>query len=139
LVLEPLSPGGSRRCRLTSWSSYEDRPFVEEWLDVADDAVLLVDGGYLLLPLLRPLWDFVIWLDVDWETMLERASARDVAWVGSVELVRERYLTGWIPRHKWYEETHRPRELADVVVDNSDVEHPQVVSSRAPWIWGPES
>jgi uridine kinase len=65
--------------------------------------------------------------------MLERASSRDVAWIGSVELVRERSLTGWIPRHKWYEETLRPRELADIMVDNQDIEHPLVIRAHERW------
>lgn len=131
LLLEPLSPGGTRRCRVKFWNSNDDVPFREEWLEVADDAVLIVDGVFLLIPSLRSLWDFTIWLDVAWTTMLERASLRDVAWIGSVELVRQRYMTGWIPRHQWYEETIGPRELVDIVVDNSDATCPQVVAARA--------
>lgn len=127
LVLDPWSPGGSRRSRLRYWSSQADAPFPEEWVEVPEDAVLVADGFLLLSPALRSLWDLTLWIEIDWATMLERASVRDVAWVGSIELVQQRYRTGWIPRHQWYEETYRPRELADVVVDNTDIDHPRVI------------
>jgi uridine kinase len=133
LLLEPLGPGGTRRVRLNFWNSQDDLPFREDWVAFPEDAILIADGAFLLIPMLRFLWDFVIWMDVDWETMLERASSRDVAWVGSAALVRERYLTGWIPRHQWYEETLRPRELVDVEVDNKDIAHPRVIRARERW------
>jgi uridine kinase len=131
-VLEPLGPRGDRRCRLKLWNPHDDQPFRDEWVNATEDAILLVDGVFLLLPSIRAHWDFAIWMDVDWETMLIRAEKRDVAWVGSGALVRERYTTGWIPRHRFYEETIGPRELVDVVVDNNDVDHPFIVRSRAP-------
>jgi uridine kinase len=125
-VLEPLSSGGNRQCRLKFWNSQDDVAFPDERVDVDDDAILIVDGVFLQTPLLRSFWDLIVWMDVDWETMLKRAASRDVAWVGSTELVQERYQTGWIPRQKHYERSLRPRESATVVVDNSDIDAPKV-------------
>lgn len=131
LVLEPLGPRGDRRCRLTLGGS-EEQPVSEAWLDVAQDTVLLADGLFLLVPLLRPLWDFSIWLDVDWKIMLMRSPKRDASWQGSEDPIREGYRTGWIPRHLLYEESVRPHELVDIVVDNSHLEHPYLVRVRPP-------
>lgn len=118
LVLDPLQPGGSRRCRFALWDSYRDAPMPEQWTEVGDDAVVVVDGIFLFRPEFHPLWHEAIWLHVDWETMIERAAGRDVAWVGSAEVVRERYRTFWIPTHTLYEETTEPQRFAHVRVDN---------------------
>jgi uridine kinase len=127
LVLEPLAPGASRRCRLQYWHAAEDRAYAEAWVTAPDDAILIVDGAFLLLPALRPYWELTIWLDVSWETMLSRAMQRDVAWVGSADVVRERYTTHWMPRHKLYERAFRPRELVDIVINNDDHKHAYIV------------
>jgi uridine kinase len=130
LLLEPLGPKGSRRCRLDFWNSFDDVPFPEDWVDAPEDAIALVDGVFLLVPLLRPHWDFTIWLDVDWAVMLRRAANRDPAWQASRDPMREGYRTGWIQRHSLYEQKTRAHELVDLVVDNSDVQHPYIVRAR---------
>jgi uridine kinase len=136
-VLDPARPGGSRRCRLAGWDSLNDRALPERWTEVAPGAILLVDGMYLLSPRLRHYWDYAIWVEVDWETMVERAAGRDVAWVGSADVVRERYRTFWIPAHRFYEDESEPRRYAHVLIDNRDPHRPAVVkhdpaASQAP-------
>src|SRR5262249_45380280 len=81
-VLEPLRQG-DRRCRLALWDSFNDIPFPEAWTDVPKGAIAVIDGCFLFRPDLRHYWDYTIWLEIDWDTMLERAASRDVAWVGS--------------------------------------------------------
>jgi uridine kinase len=130
-VLEPLRPGGSRRCRLTLWDSFHDTPFPEQWTEAPSDVVAVIDGAFILRPDLRPLWDFTIWVQVDWETMVARAANRDVAWVGSADLVIERYRSFWIPTHTLYEAEVEPAQLADALVNNEDPQHP-VLDLRQP-------
>jgi uridine kinase len=132
LLLDPLGPRGSRHCRLDFWNSHDDLPFPEDWLDAEPDAILIVDGSFLHAPELRDHWDFTIWLDVDWKSTLLRAARRDGTRGSLADLLREGNEKGWIPRHLWYEETVHPGERVDVVIDNSDVEHPQVVRAPRP-------
>ena len=132
LLLEPTGPGGNRRCRLDFWNSHDDQPFPEEWLEVPEDAILLVDGIFLHTPPLRDQWDFTIWLDVDWQIMLLRGARRDGTKGGPAELQREAYKKGWIQRQVSYEQSVRPHERVDVIIDNSDVEHPYVVRAPRP-------
>jgi uridine kinase len=132
LLLDPFGPDGNRRCRLDFWNSHDDEPFPEDWLDVPTDAILLVDGVFLHGPALRAQWDFTIWLDVDWQSALQRAARRDGTRGGPQDLVREAYTTGWLPRQLWYEESVHPRERVDVIIDNSDVERPYIVRAPAP-------
>jgi uridine kinase len=97
---------------------------------VPEDAVVVVDGAFLLRPELRDCWDYTIWVRVDWATMLERAAARDVAWVGSEQEVRRRYRRLWVPLHRRYERDTGAPELADAVVDNTDPGHPRIERLR---------
>jgi len=126
LLLQPLGPGGDRRVRLALRDALRDRPAAETVVLAAADAIAIVDGAFLLRPELKAAWDLVIWLDVSFETMLERAARRDVAWVGDAEAVRERYRSRWIPTHELYEATGA-RDAAHIVVDNEDPRRPQVV------------
>src|SRR6185295_151613 len=132
LLLDPCGPGGNRRCRLDYWNSHDDQPFPEEWLEVPSGALLLVDGMFLHTPALRGHWDFAIWLDVDWRVMLQRNARREGTRGGQEELVREAYKSGWMQRQRQYEESVRPHEQVEVVIDNSDVEHPYIVRAPRP-------
>ena len=132
LLLDPFAPGGNRRSRLDYWNSAADGPFPEDWLEVEPDAILLVDGMFLHTPALRDQWDFTVWLDVDWQVMLRRTARRDGTPGGPAELLREAYKTGRIQRQLWYEQSVRPHERVDVIIDNSDVEHPYVVRAPRP-------
>jgi uridine kinase len=127
VLLRPLTEDRSRRCRLGIFDSYRDEPLPEVWHTVSTDGIVLVDGVFLLRPELAGYWDYVIWVDIDWETMIERACRRDVAWVGSEEVVRERYRRHWIPTHELYEGLVDPRDRAHAMIDNRDIERPHVI------------
>ncbi len=127
LMLEPLGPGGNRRCRPALFDSFHDRPLPERWRDLADDAIAIVDGVFLQRPELAGHWDYVIWLAIDAETSLERARQRDIAWVGSEEAVVERYRRHTIPAEELYQRIVDPAAHADAVIDNRDVGTPVIV------------
>jgi uridine kinase len=130
-MLDPFEQGGSRRCRPAFWDSFNDVPFPEQWIHAPNEIVVIIDGVFLLRPDLRTYWDYVIWLDIDWDTMIERAAGRDIAWVGSRDSVVERYRSFWIPIHELYEREMTPRDFADVIVDNRDPETPFVMKGDA--------
>jgi uridine kinase len=127
LVLRPLRPDGTRRCRTTLFDSFHDAWFDEEWHVVGAECVLIVDGAFLSRPELIREWDYLIWLDVDAETMVERARRRDVAWVGSEEIVERRYRDRMIPTHLLYERLAQPRRRAHAVVDTRDLYAPSII------------
>jgi uridine kinase len=119
LLLAPLGPGGDRHVRLALHDAFHDRPIKDAAVVASPDAIAVIDGAFLLRPEMRASWDLAIWLDISFETMIERAAARDVAWVGDADLVRQRYRTRWVPTHRLYEATGA-REYAHVVIDNED-------------------
>jgi uridine kinase len=126
LLLRPLGPGGSRRCRTALFDALHDAWLPEEWHAVGDQTVAVVDGAFLLRPELAGHWDYVIWLDIDMETMVERARHRDVAWVGSEQAMEERYRRHWIPTHELYERLTEPRTRAHAVIDNRNPQAPRI-------------
>ncbi len=126
-VLEPLRQDDSRRCRLTLWDRFHDIAFPEQRIEAENDTILIVDGIFLLQPNLQHFWNYVIWLDIDWDTMLERAVQRDTAWVGNAALVLERYRTFWIPTHLLYEAEVNPIQFAHIIVNNRNPLQPDVI------------
>jgi uridine kinase len=133
-VLDPLEPGGGRRCRLAYWDSFTDTPASPELTSVAEEAVLIVDGALLLRPELRECWDVVVWLHISFDEMVARAVKRDVAWAGDPELVRHhRYTDHWTKAHELYERRTGGQDRADLVVDNSAPLRPRVLRA-AQWL-----
>src|SRR5262249_48082478 len=96
LVLQPLGPGGSRRCRVALFDSYRDEWLPEAWVDVGGDCIAIVDGVFLLRPELEASFDFLVWLEIDF------------------------------PTHELYERLVRPQERAHAVIDSRDPEAPQL-------------
>ena len=110
----------------------QDTWLPEEWDAVGDQAVAIVDGAFLLRPDLAEHWDYSIWLDIDMETMVDRARRRDVAWVGSEQAVVERYRRHWIPTHQLYEQLTQALARAHAVIDNRNIEQPRILRLSRP-------
>jgi uridine kinase len=127
LLLAPLGPGGTRRCRPALFDSYHDAFVSEQWLDVRGNTVAVIDGAFLSRPELASHWDYLVWLRVDFETMIERARRRDTAWVGDAGVVAERYRRRVLPTHELYEQLVDPAARADAVIDTRDLDAPTIV------------
>lgn len=126
-VLKPLGPGGNRRCRTALWDSFHDKEVPEEWHNVGNRDIAIIDGVFLLHLELASHWDYVIWLGIDNETMVNRALKRDVEWVGSTQVVEERYRQFWVPTHELYEQLTLAPSRANAFVDNQDFTKPKLL------------
>jgi uridine kinase len=82
------------------------------------DAVLLLDGVFLLRPELIDRWDLSIFVSAAFEQTLDRARIRDLARLGSTAEVERRFRTRCIPAQKLYFATARPTDHADIIVHN---------------------
>jgi uridine kinase len=126
-LLAPLGSGGSRRYRSAVFDFRTDAA-VHLTPRVAEaHAVLLFDGVFLLRPELQGYWDFTIFLDAAFAVTLARARQRDLALFGSVRDVTQRYEHRYIPGQQLYLEMCRPRQHADLVIDNNEVEKPALI------------
>jgi uridine kinase len=126
LVLRRLGPGGDRRIRTAIFDSYHDVPLPNPWHIAPENAILIVDGAFLQRDELRSHWDYLIWLKVDADTVLARAQKRDVAWVGSEDVVDHCYRGRVLPTHALYESLVNPQRHADAVLDTTDLGAPRL-------------
>lgn len=127
-LLHPLGPDGNRRYRRAIFDVRNDIPLVTEEEEAPPNAILLFDGVFLLRPELNALWDYRIFVQVDFEVALQRAMIRDQELFGSSEDVRARYLQRYIPGQKLYFHTVNPQSLADVIVENNDPLQPRLTA-----------
>jgi len=126
-LLDPLGPAGNASFRTAAFDYRVDRP-VEPTRQVAPrDAVLLFDGVFLSRPELRASWDLTIWLDVPFEITIERAVARDARGGGDAAITRGKYEGRYVPGQRLYLDGCRPRDRANIVVDNSVFDRPRIV------------
>jgi uridine kinase len=88
------------------------------------DAVLLLDGVFLLRPELAGRWDLSIFVSAAFEQALDRARTRDLAQLGSTAEVERRFRTRCIPAQKLYFAAARPADRADIIVHNDEPRRP---------------
>ncbi|MGB7016253.1 MAG: hypothetical protein WBD69_09945 [Candidatus Cybelea sp.] len=126
-LLDPLGPGGTRQYRTTSFdwrtNSNSDAPV----LKAAPDAVLLFDGIFAQRPELRDVWDFVIFLHVEFEEALRRSQVRDARTGQSRFDLERRFWCRYAAGQRLYFVDAQPRLKADIVIDNSDPKEPIVI------------
>jgi uridine kinase len=126
-LLEPLGPGGSRVYRSAVFDHRADGPLAELPEVAPDDAVLVLDGVFLLRPELVDDWDLRIVVSVTPEESLSRARVRDAPLVGSAAEIERRYRTRYLPGQRLYDSVARPTAVADLVVLNDDPARPRLV------------
>lgn len=123
-LLVPLGPGGDLRFRTRHHDLATDRVLDDEpWQLAEGDEVLLVDGVLAQRPELRDYWDFVIFVYVGFDEAYRRMAVRDHAAADPTHPDNARYYGV----QRYYLSTYRPDQSADVVLDNSEVEHPRIV------------
>jgi uridine kinase len=86
-LLEPLGPTGNGLYRQAAFDFRTDTSLVTREEHAPLNAVLLVDGVFLLRPELDHLWDYRIFVQVDFEIALQRAMERDQPLFGDAEAV----------------------------------------------------
>ncbi|MDR6198924.1 uridine kinase [Microbacterium sp. SORGH_AS428] len=84
------------------------------------DAILVVDGLFLLRPELRDVWNWSVWLDVPLDVAFERMARRDGSDPDPRAASNARYRAGF----DLYLQDGDPRGRASVIVDNTDPRHP---------------
>ncbi|HEU5367511.1 MAG TPA: hypothetical protein VFU69_03565 [Ktedonobacterales bacterium] len=125
-LLLPLGPDGNRHYRRAVFDVRGDVPIALPVEEAPSDAILLCDGVFLLRPTLADLWDYALFVKIDFEIGLQRALQRDLALFGSGEATRRRYLQRYYPGQRLYLEQARPEERAHAIMDNNDLRHPRL-------------
>lgn len=126
-LLEPLGPGGSRMIQTALFDFRTNTTMRADTAHAAQDAVLLLDGIFLMRPELAGYWDFTIFVQVTFETVLARVIQRDTAYLGDEQAIVRRYRQRYIPAQQRYLETCCPAERADIVIGNDDPGRPVIL------------
>src|ERR1700742_1230110 len=110
VLLDPLGPDGDRRYQLAVYDLDTDTAVSQPATTAPADAVLLLDGVFLLRPELIDRGDMSIFVSAPFEQILDRARIRDLALLGSTAEVERRFRTRYIPAQKLYFAAARPAD-----------------------------
>ena len=128
MLLKPLgAAAGDRQYCVGIYDYRVEQTMGEAWQLAPTDAVLLFDGIFLQRPELDDYWDLRIFLQIDFETSVERAALRDQYLFGTEHQTRERYLKRYVPGQQIYLDFVRPAEKADILIDHRAPQYPRLV------------
>ena len=125
-LLEPLGPGGSRRYRTAVHDLDTDQHLDQPWAVGPPGVVLVLDGLFLHRDELYDLWGLSVFLDVPFDVTVARMAARDGSNPDPHHPSMRRYLNA----QRTYFKSCSPAARADLVVDNSDWDHPALRADR---------
>ena len=126
LLLEPSGGEGSGVVSLCAFDPLTGEDHRSHTVVAPGDSVLIVDSVFALRPEYDDCWELRVWLTVEPSVAFERAIARDQGLEGREEaerLHRDRYRVG----ERIYVDEVDPEQIADVVVDNTDLDEPRFV------------
>jgi len=101
-----------------------EQEIINSRIKIDNHSVILFDGIFMHRDELFKQWNLSIFLDISFETMLKRAIKRDLFFFGSEENVKKRYMEKYIPGEKIYLNSCKPKERANIVIDNNNFELP---------------
>jgi uridine kinase len=125
-VLEPLGPGGSRDFRPRGHDLETDEVLTGPLSHAPAGSVVVVDGLFLQRAELEGCFELAIWLDVPFEETAARMAGRD----GTSPDPEDPSMRRYVEAQRTYLAQRSPWARADVVVDNTDLAAPFVVTGR---------
>ena len=126
-LLAPLGPGGSLLYRDRVYDARADVPVHVPQSKAPRNAILVCDGVFLFRPELFTYWDVRVFIEVDFETSMQRAIERD--WelgLNSEAEVRALYASRFHPGYRMYLDSAQPESSAHVIVHNDDLDAPTI-------------
>lgn len=126
-LLIPLGPDGDRHYRTASYDYLQDQPFAPPLQSASVDALLLMDGIFLLRPQLLPYWDLTLYIKAAFTNTVQRGAARDAEIFGSHETAKLRYQRRYVPGQLLYLNEACPLDKADILVDNNKIDDPEII------------
>ena len=126
-VLTPLGPGGSRQYRPAAHDLATDQVLTPPLVEAPAGAVLVLDGIFLHRDELAGAWDLSIFLDVGFDVTAARMARRD----GTDADPEHPSMARYVRAQRRYLAGCRPAERADLVIDNSVLAAPVLLSRRS--------
>jgi len=118
-VINPLRKKEAPHCFPEYFSLGADR-----YRMVPMNSVILIDGIFLQRKELRGVFDFVIFVEVDFDITLSRMLMRDNETVDGDKEITEMFNLRYRPAQEMYFDECSPLKHADVILDNNDLDCP---------------
>jgi len=125
-LLAPLRKKSSFSTRLTVLDWHTDKYDIEREYSFYQNTIVIFEGVFLFRKELSPYIDYKIFLDIPFEECRKRANIRDS------EDIINKYESKYLPAQARYLEEYPPRQVADMVIDNTDWEYPTIKYLRKP-------
>ncbi|SME49241.1 uridine kinase [Bacillus cereus] len=129
-LLMPLGPNGNLQYETISHNLITDMSVHNEPLLATQNMILIVDGTFLLKKDVAYLFDYKIFVDTNFEIARKRGAKRETEAFGSYEEAEKIFLNRYHAACKLYIDEYNPKELADVVFENSKFDDPVVLFKR---------
>ncbi|WP_410989424.1 nucleoside/nucleotide kinase family protein [Bacillus cereus] len=129
-LLMPLGPNGNLQYETISHNLITDMSVHNEPLLATQNMILIVDGTFLLKKDVAYLFDYKIFVDTNFEIARKRGAKRETEAFGSYEEAEKMFLNRYHAACKLYIDEHNPKELADVLFENSKFDDPVVLFKR---------
>ncbi|HDR4374114.1 TPA: hypothetical protein QCP80_003977 [Bacillus cereus] len=129
-LLMPLGPNGNLQYETIYHNLITDMPVHNEPLFATKNMILIVDGTFLLKKDVAHLFDYKIFVDTNFEIARKRGAKRETEAFGSYEEAEKMFLNRYHAACKLYIDEHNPKELADVLFENSKFDDPVVLFKR---------
>jgi uridine kinase len=138
-TLRPLGPGGDRRYRPAVIDLENDRPLGDNVVELAQDGVLVVDGSFLQKPETDGFWDIVLYVDTPFSVARLRGINRDEVQLGGAKSAGALYDDRYHAAARMYLDAVGPKERANLVLDNTNVDAPTLTVQKPFEHPGPDS
>jgi uridine kinase len=127
-LLDPLSPGGSRRYRRAFFDYVTDDVVPANDVDATPSSILLMDGIFLHRPELLAYWDASIFLQTEFAVSVARCASRDGSSPDPAAPSNRRYVEG----QRLYLQACQPEAKATIVIDHNNLSAPTIVNPNRP-------
>ena len=127
-LLQPLGPKGNLLYRESQYDFVANQETQVERLQASPDSILIFEGVMLFCDVLHSHFDFKVYIDTSKETIVDRALSRDRKRLGGEAATLEKYERRYLPGQAEYAKRHKPRDQADLIIDNDDYSNPCIVT-----------
>lgn len=124
-LLAPLRAEGRLAAEFDVLNLHTDQYDIKRKYDFDADTVVIFEGVFIFRRELVPYLDYKIFIDIPLQESKHRAEIRDVPVYGREVL--QKYDEKYLPAQKRYINEFSPHEIAEMVIDNINWEHPKII------------
>ncbi len=126
-VLGPLGPTGQLKYKRSLFNFVANENIDISCKKAKPDSILIFEGVLLFCSELNHHWDYKIFIDASFETIINRAMLRDDERLGGNDKLLKKYYKRYIPGQKAYLVKYKPHKQANIVVNNNNYHKPYIV------------